>query len=205
MLTIFLPIVYPALGIDPDEGSVLEQCIISLSKTEPAFRYASLLFAAGHFAQLKLLAQPERLRLRLQRLATEAVLEAFMTEKRRSSEGLILGIGALAFYESMFGDPAMAHEQHRPAQSRLVESRGGLQALNLPTGMSKLMLWSDAVMAWQSESKQRLLDVGSSLLGLSCDWMQCLQALRLWLPEQYADLICEVEVDGRNVGEIQHF
>jgi hypothetical protein len=145
-----------------------------------------MLFAAGHLSQMR--AVREELCGVLYERAIAAVYQALTEECRSNSTGLILATGRLAFYESMFGDKQNAHHLHRPAQYRMIRARGGLDNLQLPPVMKHMMKWADGLMALQNDDKSLLV---TSLSGndAGCSQVQSLQALQLYLPNQYATLL----------------
>lgn len=185
MLVVFSPLWWSALSISAESGAIWEECLATYAKQEPALYYARLLFTAGHLLETGVV-RP-RLCDVLKQKTTAAVHDS-LTSDRHASNGLILAVGSLAFYESMYGsEPQIAHHLHRPAQRRMIQFRGGLDSLNLPEIVKAAMRWEDAVMTLQDRGEPLL--VSGSDMSACDDYSPALHALRLWVPEQYAALL----------------
>ena len=184
MHVVFSPLWWSSLGISEQYAVIWEECLAACSRQETALHYARLLFTSGHLLETGVV-RPALCEM-LKQKTTAAIHESLMSD-RRDSNGLILAIGRLAFYESMYGsEPQIAHTLHRPAQSRIIQARGGLDCLDLPEVVKAAMRWEDAVMTLQAQGEPFL---ASGYDVSACNDAQALHTLRLWVPQQYAALL----------------
>ena len=111
------------------------------------------------------------------------MLEMVSTEARRTSEGSILALAHFACYETLFAEQERVQGFAMPACANAVKARGGLDSLDLPGSAKKVVCWTDTVVALKSQSEPLLFSAERP------SEQQCLHALRLWLPEQYAAIV----------------
>ncbi|KAK0777837.1 hypothetical protein LTR91_007255 [Friedmanniomyces endolithicus] len=183
MLTVFAPRGWPALNITRDQGLAWERYMVQHSLAEPALFYVRLLFASGDLVNKGVL-QPE-ISLWLRAAAIKTINEALRDPKRASSDPLILAVGRIALHESLYGDRDAANSMHRPAQQRMIQMRGGMNALDFPKLVKRLMRWSDTVMSKQAGT-QRFLEDDEKVQNFTM--RQSVQVLEKWVPEQGEDL-----------------
>lgn len=124
--------------------------------SEPALFYVRLLFASGDLIKLQVL-NPEY-SYWLQAQAITAINEALSDPRRATSDALILAVGRIAMHEAFYGNKDAANIMHRPAQRRMIQMRGGMQALPFPALVKRLMRWADNVMAMRSGTERMLED-----------------------------------------------
>lgn len=187
MQEVFEPLGWPALGISETQGMIWQSYMADQSKVEPALRYTRLLFGAAILCQHNVLRR-EVLDW-LHGRAVSVIRNGLLNRKVERGEALIISVGSLAFYESMFGDARQAHSRHRPEQQRLIAMKGGLDELTMPQVVKRIMIWEDLVMARQSNSVP-LLSIDQDM-GEHGTW----NALAIWLPDQYAALMDDFD-DG---------
>ncbi|KXJ94020.1 hypothetical protein Micbo1qcDRAFT_172882 [Microdochium bolleyi] len=156
MLTVFAPRAWPTLKITNEQGLQWEHFMTQHAFAEPALYYVRLLFAIGDMIALDV-AEPQ-LKLWLQARAIEAINEALVDPARATSDALILAIGRIALNESLYGDKVAAHTLHRPAQARMILMRGGMNALDFPPLVKRLMRWADKVMSMQGGTLRMIPD-----------------------------------------------
>ncbi|KAH7037569.1 uncharacterized protein B0I36DRAFT_345664 [Microdochium trichocladiopsis] len=156
MLTVFAPRAWPTLKITNEQGLQWEHFMTQHALAEPALYYVRLLFATGDMVVLNI-TKPQ-FRLWLQARALETINEALADPARATSDGLILAIGRIALNESLYGDKVAAHTLHRPAQQRMIAMRGGMNALDFPPLVKRLMRWSDKVMSMQGGTPRMIPD-----------------------------------------------
>ncbi|KAK0778080.1 hypothetical protein LTR91_018644 [Friedmanniomyces endolithicus] len=183
MLTVFAPRGWPALNITHDQGLAWERYMVQHSLAEPALFYVRLLFASGDLVNKGVL-QPE-ISLWLRAAAIKTINEALRDPKRASSDPLILAVGRIALHESLYGDRDAANSMHRPAQQRMIQMRGGMEALHFPKLVKRLMRWSDTVMSKQAGT-ERFLEDDEKVQNFTM--RQSVQVLEKWVPEQGEDL-----------------
>ncbi|WPH04332.1 Hypothetical protein R9X50_00722100 [Acrodontium crateriforme] len=154
MLTVFAPRAWPALRITREQGLNWEWFMTQHALAEPALFYVRLLFASGDLISLGVLKKEIQFWLRAQ--AIRAINEALADPKRATSDPLILAVGRIAFHESMYGDREAANAIHRPAQAHMIMMRGGMEALDFPDLVKRLMRWTDEVMSIQGGTRKFL-------------------------------------------------
>lgn len=145
---------------------------------EPALFYVRLLFASGDLVALQLLKPEVSLWLRMQ--AVQSINQALNNPNRAVSDALILAVGRIALHESMYGDRIAANAIHRPAQFRMITMRGGMQALDFPELVKRLMRWADRVMSMQSGTPRYLVEEDSPNYTLT----QSVDVLEKWVPHE---------------------
>ena len=144
---------------------------------EPALFYVRLLFASGDLVREN--AIPNKLIMWLHYQAVKTINEALSEPKRATSDALILAVGRIALHECLYGDRETSNRIHRPAQARMIAMRGGMDALNFPELVKRLMRWSDDIMARQGGTG-RLLEVGDETQNFTLT--QRIKALESWVP-----------------------
>ena len=136
--------------------------MITLNFAEPALFYVRLLFGAGDLIRQGTL-RPE-MRFHLTQKAVKEMNEAIGDPERRNSEAVIIAVSFIALFEVSFGGDLSVARLHRTAQARMLASRGGLSALNLPDIVKHIIGWSDGVVA-QTTNMPRVLEDESALHG----------------------------------------
>ncbi|KAK0286282.1 hypothetical protein LTR35_004717 [Friedmanniomyces endolithicus] len=183
MLTVFAPRGWPALNITRDQGASWERYMHLHALSEPALFYVRLLFASGDLVSMGVL-QPE-VSLWLRTAAIKTINEALRDPKRASSDPLILAVGRIALHESLYGDRDAANSMHRPAQQRMIQMRGGMEALDFPKLVKRLMRWADTVMSKQADT-ERFLEDDEKVQNFTM--RQSVEVLEEWVPQQGEDL-----------------
>jgi hypothetical protein len=95
---------------------------------------------------------------------------------RAVSDPLILAVGRIALYESMYGHRDAADSIHRSAQYYMITMRGGMGALDFPELVKRLMRWADRIMSILSDSPRFLLDDDQS-----SSMEESIAALEAWM------------------------
>lgn len=149
---------------------------------EPALFYVRLLFASGDLINLKRLSVNTSLVLRTR--AIQCINEALNDPTRAVSDAMILAVGRIALHESLYGDRTAANSIHRPAQARMIAIRGGIDALDFPELVKRLMRWSDRTMSLRSGTPRLIPDSGNSSFTLT----QSVRVLEKWVPGEGAVL-----------------
>jgi hypothetical protein len=111
--------------------------------------------------------------------AVKTINEALSEPNRATSDALILAVGRIALHECLYGDREASNRVHRPAQARMIAMRGGMDALNFPPLVKRLMRWADDIMARQGGT-QRLLEVGDETQNFTLT--ERMKALESWVP-----------------------
>lgn len=88
--------------------------------------------------------------------------EAVADPERSLSTPVILAVGRIALHEHIYGNRELAHGVHRPAQRRMINLRGGLMNLELPSTTVQLILWTDALLSAESGTQPYFSDVKHS-------------------------------------------
>lgn len=156
---------------------------------EPALFYVRLLFASGDLIRLKVV-KPE-LSLWLQSQAIQAINEALSDPNRAVSDALILAVGRIAMHESFYGNKHAANYIHRPAQKRMIDMRGGMEALPFPELVKRLMRWADNVMAMQSGTP-RLLEDDAATPNFTI--REQVNVFEKWVPAEGQDLRKKIKI-----------
>lgn len=182
LLTVFAPRGWPTLKITKAEGFEWEQWMTQQGLLEPAFFYVRLLFACGDMIRVKQLDTKVADWLRSRAIST--INEALNDPRRSISDGLILAVGRIALTESMYGDRNAATKLHRPAQKRMIDLRGGMDALPFPALVKKLMRWADNVMAIQTGTERILGDAKAVETETNFGVKKSVDVLEKWVPQE---------------------
>jgi len=177
VLRIYAPRGWPALKITNAQGAHWEWYLTQLALAEPALFYVRLLFGSGEMVKFGSLQSEIKYWLRVQ--AIRCINEAIMDPERACSDALILAIGRIALHEHMYGDKYASSHVHRPAQKRMIDMRGGMQNLQMPELVKRLMRWSDRIMAVGSGTPRMIEDDGPSS---NFSLWQSVDAIQKWTP-----------------------
>lgn len=188
-MNVFAPKGWPTLKITNAEGRKWEWFMTQHSLSEPALFYVRLLFATGDLLRLKCLSPDVSYWLKAQ--AVQAINEALSDPQRATSDALILTVGRIALYESLYGDRNASSNVHRPAQKRMISMRGGMKTLPFPELIKSLMRWSDTVMSKLSGT-ERLLEDDEENQNFSMK--QHVDVLEKWAPTEGRELWKKVKI-----------
>ncbi|USW47911.1 hypothetical protein Slin15195_G012300 [Septoria linicola] len=125
--------------------------------SEPVLFYTSLFLASGIPVAEGLF--PVRAALWLRQKTVQAMQDALADPDRATSIPVILAVGRIALHEHIYGNRELAHTMHRPAQLRMINMRGGLANLGLPTTTIQLIVWLDALMSAETDTTPYFADV----------------------------------------------
>lgn len=189
MLTVFAPRGWPALKITRDQGLKWEWFMTQHALADPALFFVRLLFATGDLIKLGVLDPSASLYLRAE--AIKAINEALADPIRATSDPLILAVGRIALHESMYGDRHAANTMHRPAQQRMIQMRGGMQALEYPPLVKRLMRWADTVMSKQGGT-DRFLEDEENVRNFSMT--ESVEVLEKWVPSEGRALRSQIKI-----------
>jgi hypothetical protein len=178
-MTVFAPRAWPALKINSEQGLHWEWFMTQHALAEPALFYVRLLFASGDLARMNAIPANTTAWLRYQ--AVKTINEALSEPTRATSDALILAVGRIALHECLYGNRETSNRVHRPAQARMIAMRGGMDALNFPELVKRLMRWADDIMARQGGT-ERLLEVGDESQNFSLK--ERIEALESWVPPE---------------------
>jgi CRP-like cAMP-binding protein len=178
-MTVFAPRAWPALKINREQGLHWEWFMTQHALAEPALFYVRLLFASGDLVREN--AIPSKIIMWLHYQAVKTINEALSEPARATSDALILAVGRIALHECLYGDRETSNRIHRPAQARMIAMRGGIDALNFPPLVKRLMRWSDDIMARQGGT-QRFLEVGDESQNFTLT--ERIKALESWVPPE---------------------
>ena len=146
----------PDLEIDHNY-EILRRVWFPIVLRDAANFHVTMLFSACHYASLA--ASPTTLPdpLILKQKAIAAINEGIGDRSRSSTDAFIGAVAKMAFYESMFGD-LEAYNVHMKGLKRMIEIRGGLQALGLNGTLADMCLWTDE-RSWRlNNTKRHLLE-----------------------------------------------
>ncbi|KXT02706.1 hypothetical protein AC578_5424 [Pseudocercospora eumusae] len=129
--------------------------------SEPVLFYTSLFFASGIPVAEGLF--PLSAALWLRQKTVKAMQDALGDPARATSIPVILAVGRIALHEHIYGNRQLAHSVHRPAQLRMIEMRGGLANLGLPSTTVQLIVWTDSLLAAETGSQPYFADVAQRL------------------------------------------
>lgn len=135
--------------------------MVQLNLAEPALFYVRLLFGAGDLIKHGVLS-PE-IKFHLTHRAVREMNDAISNPQRCTSEAIILAVSFIALYEVSFGGDMSIARLHRMAQARMLASRGGLSALNLPDIVKHIIAWSDGVVAQTTDMPRVLGDESATI------------------------------------------
>jgi hypothetical protein len=174
VVTVFAPRGWSALRVPHAEWSRYEHFITLHALADPALFNVRLLFGAGDLIRQKVL--PPEVALWLRDQAVRSIGEALDDPMRAVSDPLILAVGRIALYESMYGHRDAADSIHRSAQYYMITMRGGMGALDFPELVKGLMRWADRIMSILSDSPRFLLDDDQSF-----SMEESIAALEAWM------------------------
>ncbi|KAN0095202.1 Fungal specific transcription factor domain containing protein [Hyaloscypha variabilis] len=125
----------------------------SYTINDAARLYMTLSFAASRFEHGKASNSPENAHYFLSR-SISAVKEDLEDSSKQGSDSMIATVASLANLENLNGRSNSA-EVHMKGLQRMVELRGGLQALGMRGILMRMVLWSDLCHASRSSSTPR--------------------------------------------------
>ncbi|PMD40868.1 hypothetical protein L207DRAFT_633817 [Hyaloscypha variabilis F] len=125
----------------------------SYTINDAARLYMTLSFAASRFEHGKASNSPENAHYFLSR-SISAVKEDLEDSSKQGSDSMIATVASLANLENLNGRSDSA-EVHMKGLQRMVQLRGGLQALGMQGILMRMVLWSDLCNASRSQSTPR--------------------------------------------------
>lgn len=179
MMTVFAPRGWPDLRITHSEGMRWERFMTQHALSEPALFYVRLLFASGDLIRLKVM--KSEILYWLQAQAINSINEALSDPERATSDPLILAVGRIAMHEAFYGNKEAANVMHRPTQRRMIQMRGGMNALPFFDLMKKLMRLADNIMAIRGGTERMLEDDEHND---NFPMKQQVDALEKWVPTE---------------------
>ena len=145
---------------------------LRLAASEPALFY-SLLAAAAIMMPPGLISP--RIPQLLQSRTVRSLNEAFSDPKRAYSDATILTVNLVALFASTTGSANTASSLHQPFLRKMVDSRGGLNALSASGTLDSLNLirfiaWTDRVIRCQTGNKLMFEDFREDPSVSNTDW-----------------------------------
>jgi hypothetical protein len=130
-----------------------------LALHDPAAFQVILLFSACHLTDLSPQTTPPNLpnRLILKQKAIAAINDGIRDSSRSSSDALIGAVAKMAFFESVFGD-LDAYTVHMQGLKKMVEMRGGLEALRNNVFLASMCVWIDIRSALENGTPRHFVE-----------------------------------------------
>ncbi|KAF2721343.1 hypothetical protein K431DRAFT_328605 [Polychaeton citri CBS 116435] len=119
-----------------------------LTVSDPCYFYMNMLSVAFDLSSRNML--DRRIAEWLLAETVSSINRALCDAQQRLAVGTILTVGRIALHEITLGDREAGRCMHRPAQVRMLNMAGGLDALGLPPLVKKHVLWADRLMAMQT-------------------------------------------------------
>lgn len=147
---------------EPEQPGLLRKRWFPLVMSEAATFQVVVLLSASNYASLRYPNRDGPDLLLLKSRAISSINKALKATHSPTNDELIGAVAKMASYEAMFGDMP-TYEMHMAGLVRMVQLRGGLEALGLGGLLARICVWIDRNSAFLNRSPIHFTSVSDGL------------------------------------------